>query len=128
MEQVRMFHHAQLVIGAHGSGLANTIFCKEGTVVLELPLWPDLLSSSVAHIAAALGLHFWTAPKITAHHFQDYEINNSNLAPLIELVYWARQNNVQAASKGCPNAPPEEPEPPDKPIVPVPNVSTGWFG
>ena len=79
-----------------GSGLANTIFCKESTVVLEvgthlnlqflcidywflrmtrgtcrhllcdqcclqLPLWPDLLSSSVAHIAAAIGLHFWVS-------------------------------------------------------------------
>jgi len=36
-----------------------------------------------------------TAPKITAHHFQDYEINDTNLAPLLELVRWARQNNIK---------------------------------
>eukprot|EP00656_Telonema_subtile_P045051 TRINITY_DN51316_c0_g1_i3.p1 TRINITY_DN51316_c0_g1~~TRINITY_DN51316_c0_g1_i3.p1 ORF type:complete len:254 (+),score=68.62 TRINITY_DN51316_c0_g1_i3:89-850(+) len=63
-EQVQMFNTAHLVIGADGSGLANTVFCEPGTVVLQFPVLPDLLSSAVAHIAAAVGLHFWTAPQL----------------------------------------------------------------
>ena len=39
LEQARLFHHADLVVGAHGSDLANLLFCRPGTrvVVLESP-------------------------------------------------------------------------------------------
>lgn len=107
VEQVRMFHRAQLVIGAHGSGLANTVFCRPGAVVLQFPLLPNLLSSSIAHIAAAVGLHFWTAPQLGAHQFEDYYVNQSNLAPLMELTHWARHNNHTQASRGCPGGAPK---------------------
>ena len=34
--QVRLFGEARSVIGLHGAGLANTVFCKAGTTVIEL--------------------------------------------------------------------------------------------
>eukprot|EP00658_Telonema_sp_P-2_P054046 TRINITY_DN4288_c0_g4_i1.p1 TRINITY_DN4288_c0_g4~~TRINITY_DN4288_c0_g4_i1.p1 ORF type:complete len:715 (+),score=79.82 TRINITY_DN4288_c0_g4_i1:102-2246(+) len=101
VDQVKMFHSAQLVIGAHGSGMANIVWCNPSSVVLELPILPDLLSSGLAHIAAAVGLHFWTAPKVGALYFQDYKIHASNLGPLLELTQWARTNDFHNASKGC---------------------------
>jgi hypothetical protein len=36
VEQVRLFHEAEIVIGAHGSGLTNLVFCREATPVIEL--------------------------------------------------------------------------------------------
>lgn len=35
-EQVRLFSHADVVIGVHGAGLGNLLFCRPGTEVIEL--------------------------------------------------------------------------------------------
>jgi capsular polysaccharide biosynthesis protein len=36
LEQVALFAQAEIIIGAHGSGLANLIFAKPGTQVIEI--------------------------------------------------------------------------------------------
>lgn len=36
IEQINIFRNADLVIGAHGAGLSNVIFCSEGTNVIEI--------------------------------------------------------------------------------------------
>jgi capsular polysaccharide biosynthesis protein len=35
-QQVYFFNNSKLVIGNHGAGLANLVFCKKGTQVIEL--------------------------------------------------------------------------------------------
>lgn len=35
-EQAQIFHNAECIIGAHGAGLANLVFCKPKTKVIEL--------------------------------------------------------------------------------------------
>lgn len=35
-DQVRLFHQAECVISPHGAGLANLVFCRAGTKVVEL--------------------------------------------------------------------------------------------
>lgn len=35
-EQVRLFSSAKVIVAAHGAGLANLAFCKEGTALIEL--------------------------------------------------------------------------------------------
>jgi len=35
-EQIRMFHEAEYIVGPHGAGLTNLVFCKPGTRVLEI--------------------------------------------------------------------------------------------
>lgn len=35
-EQANLFHHAKEIVAAHGSGLSNLVFCKEGTKVIEI--------------------------------------------------------------------------------------------
>jgi capsular polysaccharide biosynthesis protein len=48
-EQVSLFASAKVIIGPHGAGLANLVFCRKGTTVIELfaddyvfPLYYDL--------------------------------------------------------------------------------------
>ena len=36
LEQVNIFHHAEKIVGLHGAGFANIVFCKPGTKILEL--------------------------------------------------------------------------------------------
>ncbi|HSW76613.1 MAG TPA: glycosyltransferase family 61 protein [Candidatus Saccharimonadales bacterium] len=36
LEQVELFHNAEVVIGAHGTGLTNILFCKPNTKVIEI--------------------------------------------------------------------------------------------
>lgn len=35
-EQVNLFSHAEYIIGAHGAGLGNIVFCQPGTKIIEL--------------------------------------------------------------------------------------------
>jgi len=36
IDQVNLFHEAEIIVGLHGGGFANLAFCKPGTKVLEL--------------------------------------------------------------------------------------------
>jgi capsular polysaccharide biosynthesis protein len=50
-EQVRLFHNARFVVGPHGSGLVNLVYCKTGTRVVEIatPVRPSGLFRIIAH-------------------------------------------------------------------------------
>jgi hypothetical protein len=39
IQQAKLFNEAQVVVGAHGAGLSNLVFCEAGTQVLEI--FPD---------------------------------------------------------------------------------------
>jgi len=50
-EQVRLFYNASVVVGPHGSGLVNLLYCKSGTRVVEIgtPVRPNGLFRIIAH-------------------------------------------------------------------------------
>ena len=50
-EQVRLFHNASVVVGPHGSGLVNLVYCQGGTRVVEIgtPVRPNGLFRIIAH-------------------------------------------------------------------------------
>ena len=35
-EQVDLFHNAECIVGLHGGGFGNIVFCKPGTKIIEL--------------------------------------------------------------------------------------------
>ena len=35
-EQVNLFHNAECIVGLHGAGFVNVVFCKPGTKIIEL--------------------------------------------------------------------------------------------
>jgi hypothetical protein len=57
-EQVRLFHGARLVIGPHGAGMANVVFCAPGAVMYEL-LPSHYTNPCMGRMAQARGVHYW---------------------------------------------------------------------
>lgn len=53
-ETIRLFGRASVVIGYHGAGFSNVVFCRSGTVVLEWALWDKPIVSSSAGRAPML--------------------------------------------------------------------------
>ena len=58
---LRLFRPAALVVGVHGAGLANALFCVEGAALLELSL-PEPEFGEYEHLAGALGLAYASVP------------------------------------------------------------------
>lgn len=54
-ETVRLFHDADIVVGFHGSGQANQVFCRPGTGIIDINL-PEPHSQYTAHNSYALNL------------------------------------------------------------------------
>lgn len=54
IEQIELFQHAEMIVGTHGAGLTNTIFCKPGTLVIEL--FQARGSATYWYISQMLGL------------------------------------------------------------------------
>jgi capsular polysaccharide biosynthesis protein len=61
-EKARLFGNARLVIGAHGAGLGNIVFCQPGAVVFELlpEHWIDSIAGpGINLLAQQHGLQYW---------------------------------------------------------------------
>ncbi|CAE7405480.1 unnamed protein product [Symbiodinium sp. CCMP2592] len=56
-ETMELFHSADIVVGVHGSGQANVVFCRPGTGIIDINL-PEPHSQYTAHNSYALGFHY----------------------------------------------------------------------
>jgi hypothetical protein len=77
-EQISLFRRAERVIGAHGAGLANLIFCAETANVLEI-FPPGYSTSAYWMISHAIGFRYACAVGKTitiqnAGHLRDHDI------------------------------------------------------
>ncbi len=54
-EQAKLFDGAEIVVGPHGAGLANLVFCRVGTKVIEF-FHPELLDEAYWYLSGQLGL------------------------------------------------------------------------
>lgn len=57
-EQVSLFAAAEVVIGAHGAALTNTVFCSPGTKVIEI-FAPDYVNPCYRQLSTQVGLEYW---------------------------------------------------------------------
>ena len=57
-EQIALFGQANAVLGPHGAGLSNIVFCKAGTILYEMipEHYPNFCFS---RLALGAGLHYW---------------------------------------------------------------------
>ena len=57
-QQAAVFREAALVVGAHGAGMANIVFCERGAFVLEL-MPAHNANGCYRTVAALCGLRYW---------------------------------------------------------------------
>jgi len=58
LDQVRLFDAAEIVMGTHGSGLANLVFCRPGTAVIEL-FSPNYINVMYWALSNQIGLAYY---------------------------------------------------------------------
>jgi capsular polysaccharide biosynthesis protein len=85
-EQVRLFQEASHVVGVHGAGLTNIVFCRPGTQVLEI-FHPALASPAYAVTAQSVGLDY----SLLVGSDSDFDD-----APLNDPASNVRKNHLQA--------------------------------
>ncbi len=78
LEQALIFNNAKLVVGLHGAGLTNILFCKKRTKIIEITLdnWPKLFKK----LSKCLNLSY---KKISANKYSN--INNLVILPTSKI-------------------------------------------
>jgi hypothetical protein len=77
VEQIALFANADIVMGEHGAGLTNVMFCKQGTQIIEL--FQALIDTSFWFPSQALGLNYLPVNmlNINADYFANWRRINS---------------------------------------------------
>ena len=78
LEQALIFNNAKLVVGLHGAGLTNILFCKKRTKIIEITLdsWPKLFEK----LSKCLNLAY---KKLSANKYSN--INNLVVLPTSKI-------------------------------------------
>lgn len=88
---IGLFHAAHVVVGVHGAGLANAVFCAPGSAVVEVTIQQPH-GQYYAHLAAALQLGYWQTPAASPHAYAEVavEVDAEKLATSVrEAVQWS---------------------------------------
>ena len=78
LEQAAIFRNAKMIVSPHGAQLANLIFCKNGTQIIELsngwnyPCFPDM---AIKTMAGNMGFHRDLWRKGQTESFQSLNLN-----------------------------------------------------
>jgi len=67
-EQVRLFNNAEVIVSPHGAGLANLVFCKTGTKIIEI-FSKGWVGTMYYDLAQKLGLEYY------------YQLDNVSASP-----------------------------------------------
>ena len=85
-EQVRIFSQAEIIIGPHGSGLANMVFTPPGATLIEL-FPPNYINCCYWALANACNNRYaFTIGTIKNRVSQDFEISLDKVKKLLEVL------------------------------------------
>ena len=80
--QINLFHQAEVVLGLHGSGLANTIFCRPEAHIIEL-MPQGRAQLCYPYLSHLLGVHHWLISASRAGSRQTMQVPTDVLQSVI---------------------------------------------
>ena len=83
--QLDLFQHAKIVLGPHGAGLTNMLWCQNGTSIIEFPLVPHT-NRNLGFLAMATEMDYWLLPQIHANYYLKYEIDQAGVDAAVRLL------------------------------------------
>jgi len=83
--QVSLFNKAKLVIGPHGAGLTNILFCKKDTPVIEFSMKPNC-NRCFEYIAKYRDLNHISLKLFTAFYNTGYTFENKHVDEMREIM------------------------------------------
>jgi len=88
IEQISLFRNAEVVVGPHGGGLGNLVFCSKGTQVIEL--FPAATADALFRLSKAVELeYYFLRSRIgnpTEWGLGDFSIDPEDLRKTLELA------------------------------------------
>jgi hypothetical protein len=71
----KLLSNAEMVVAAHGAGMANLVFCRPGTKIIELYSWH--ISQEYWMLAATLGLDYYclACPEPGGRYYDEIELD-----------------------------------------------------
>ena len=84
-DQMALFSQADIIIGPHGAGLANMMWCQDGTSVIEFPLVP-YANRNLGMLAMAAGMDYYLLPEISANYHLKYHVTREGVDAAVALV------------------------------------------
>ena len=91
LEQIHLFKDAEAVMGLHGAGLSNMLFCKEGTKVIELRQRGGVQNNLFYQLASTLGhpyyCYFSEQAVTTDFQQSDIHVEPVNLTRFLSAIF-----------------------------------------
>lgn len=84
-EQVRLFRNAEIVIGAHGAGLANCVFLSSEATVIEL-VEPERAIQCFEVLSKIIGFKYWRVLVSNKQRSGSTRIDSYNLQEIADLT------------------------------------------
>mmetsp|Transcript_33006 Transcript_33006/g.45307 ORF Transcript_33006/g.45307 Transcript_33006/m.45307 type:complete len:624 (+) Transcript_33006:140-2011(+) len=73
LEQINLFRSAHLVVGPHGAGLSNLMFCSPGVKLILFPMDPKA-DQTFEYMARALDIPVQLVSDVTSAYYQSYGV------------------------------------------------------
>jgi len=88
-DQLDIFRSARIVIGLHGAGLANIVFCKKGTHIIEIA--PSVHKNiCYQYLSTALGLihHFayFSSPPNANLLYDNFTLEDLSISNIVQMI------------------------------------------
>lgn len=87
LEQVALFHNAKTIVGAHGTGFANLIFCKPNTTIIEI--FQARSDCCFYYLSQQMNLNHYCIQTIDFH---DIDGNSHTSVPIFIIQNFINQN------------------------------------
>ena len=86
-EQATTFQRASAVVSFHGAGLANVVYCRPGTLVVEVPVTSAAAFAFFHHLSLALSHRYVSLSALAVQYLApEIRISASQVATVVEAL------------------------------------------